>query len=75
QSVETAGIDPAKVTQVLFTHAHPDHRWGALDEFDTPAFPNATHHMAQAEWDFWFAPDVFARLPEERHAFAAGAQR
>lgn len=75
QSVETAGIDPAKVTQVLFTHAHPDHLWGALDEFDTPAFPNATYHIAQAEWDFWFAPDVFARLPEERHAFAAGAQR
>ncbi|MBN8944077.1 MAG: MBL fold metallo-hydrolase [Rhizobiales bacterium] len=75
QSVETAGIDPAKVTQVLFTHAHPDHLWGALDEFDTPAYPNATYHMAEAEWAFWFAPDVFARLPEERHAFAAGAQR
>ncbi|WP_170182137.1 MBL fold metallo-hydrolase [Phreatobacter stygius] len=75
KSIEAAGIDPAKVTRVLFTHAHPDHLWGALDEFDTPAFPNATYHMAAAEWDFWVDPQVFAKLPEERHAFAAGAQR
>jgi glyoxylase-like metal-dependent hydrolase (beta-lactamase superfamily II) len=75
QSIETAGIDPAKVTQVLFTHAHPDHLWGALDEFDTPLCPNATYHVAEAEWDFWFDPKVFDKLPEERHAFAAGAQR
>lgn len=75
QAAEGAGLDPASVTQVMFTHAHPDHLWGALDEFDTPAYPNATYHMAEAEWAFWTAPDVFTRLPEERHAFAAGAQR
>lgn len=27
-SMESAGIDPAKVKHVLFTHAHPDHLWG-----------------------------------------------
>ncbi|MCZ0734928.1 MBL fold metallo-hydrolase [Phreatobacter sp. AB_2022a] len=75
QAAEGAGLDPAAVTQVLFTHAHPDHLWGALDDFDTPAYPNATYHIAEAEWAFWTAADVFARLPEERHAFAAGAQR
>jgi glyoxylase-like metal-dependent hydrolase (beta-lactamase superfamily II) len=74
-SMESAGIDPAKVKHVLFTHAHPDHLWGALDDFDTPACPNAVYHLAQAEWDFWFDPGVFSRLPEDRHAFAAGAQR
>lgn len=74
-SMEKAGLDPAKVKHVLFTHAHPDHLWGALDEFDTPACPNATYHLAQAEWDFWFDPGVYGRLPEDRHAFAAGAQR
>ncbi len=74
-SMERAGMDPAKVRHVLFTHAHPDHLWGALDEFDTPACPNATYHIAQAEWDFWFDPGVYGRLPEDRHAFAAGAQR
>ncbi len=75
QSMEQAGIDPAKIGHVLFTHAHPDHLWGALDEFDTPACANATYHIAQAEWDFWFDPGVFSRLPEDRQAFAAGAQR
>ncbi len=74
-SMERAGMDPAKVKHVLFTHAHPDHLWGALDEFDTPACPNATYHLSQAEWDFWFDPGVYGRLPEDRHAFAAGAQR
>jgi glyoxylase-like metal-dependent hydrolase (beta-lactamase superfamily II) len=74
-SAEAAGIDPAAVGNVLFTHAHPDHLWGALDDFDTPAYPNATYHIAAAEWDFWFSPDILSRLPEDRHAFAAGAQR
>jgi glyoxylase-like metal-dependent hydrolase (beta-lactamase superfamily II) len=74
-SMERAGMDPAKVKHVLFTHAHPDHLWGALDEFDTPACLNATYHLAQTEWDFWFDPGVYGRLPEDRHAFAAGAQR
>jgi glyoxylase-like metal-dependent hydrolase (beta-lactamase superfamily II) len=74
-SMEQAGVDPASIGHVLFTHAHPDHLWGALDEFDTPACPNATYHIAQAEWDAWFAPGIFDRLPADRHAFAAGAQR
>jgi glyoxylase-like metal-dependent hydrolase (beta-lactamase superfamily II) len=70
-----SGVQPEEVRHVLFTHAHPDHLWGALDDFDTPAFPNATHHLAAAEWDDWFAPDIYQRLPEDRHAFAAGARR
>ncbi len=74
-SMSAAGLDPAKVKHVLLTHAHPDHLWGALDEFDTPACANATYHLSQAEWDFWMDPGVFGRLPDDRQAFAAGAQR
>jgi glyoxylase-like metal-dependent hydrolase (beta-lactamase superfamily II) len=75
EALDGAGVDRAKVRRVLFTHAHPDHLWGALDSFDESAFPEASFHIAEAEHDFWRAPDVFGRLPEDRHAFAAGAQR
>lgn len=75
EGLAAAGIQPDDVTHVVFTHGHPDHLWGALDEFDTPAFPKAVHHFPALEWDDWFSADVYRRLPEDRHSFAAGAQR
>lgn len=69
------GIAPEDVKHVIFTHGHPDHLWGALDDFDTPAFPAAQYHFPAAEWDYWFSADIYTRLPEDRHSFAAGAQR
>lgn len=75
EALDAAGVDRAKVRRVLFTHAHPDHLWGALDSFDESAYPEAAFLIAEAEHDFWRAPDVFGKLPEDRHAFAAGAQR
>ncbi|WP_439572712.1 MBL fold metallo-hydrolase [Phreatobacter sp.] len=74
-AMTAAGIDPASVGHVLLTHAHPDHLWGAIDDFDAPAYANATYHLPQGEWDFWMDPGIFGRLPETQHAFAAGAQR
>lgn len=74
-SLESAGIAPDSVTHVLFTHLHPDHFWGALDDFDTPLFPNARWHADKREVAFWTDAKVYEKLPEDRHAFAAGAQR
>jgi glyoxylase-like metal-dependent hydrolase (beta-lactamase superfamily II) len=74
-NLEAAGIDRAKVARVLFTHAHPDHLWGAIDEFDSDLFPNARYQISEREFAFWTAADVYSRLPEDRHSFAAGAQR
>lgn len=74
-SLKAAGIEPEAVTHVLFTHLHPDHFWGALDEFDSPLFANARWLVSAGEIDFWTSPKVYERLPEDRHAFAAGAQR
>jgi glyoxylase-like metal-dependent hydrolase (beta-lactamase superfamily II) len=73
-NLEEAGIDPAEVTDVVFTHAHPDHLWGLIDDFDELAFPNAAYAISQTEWDFWRAGDTLARMPEERKSFAVGAQ-
>lgn len=74
-SLGAAGIDPEAVTHVLFTHLHPDHFWGALDDFDSPLFPNARWLAAAPEIDFWTGNKVYERLPADRHAFAAGAHR
>jgi glyoxylase-like metal-dependent hydrolase (beta-lactamase superfamily II) len=76
ENMETAGIDRKAVTKVVITHAHPDHLWGTLDDFDNaPMFPNASYVIAAAEWDFWMADDVVSRLPEDRQNFAPGAKR
>ncbi|MEM9028887.1 MAG: MBL fold metallo-hydrolase [Pseudomonadota bacterium] len=70
-----AGIDPDAVTKVVYTHAHPDHIWGTVNDFDELSFPNASYYMAEAEYAFWTADDVLTQLPKERHGFAVGAQR
>ena len=74
-SLATAGVAPEDVTHVVFTHAHPDHIWGVLDDFDDPLFPNASHHIGRAEWDFWWNPETVNALPEARKVFAVGAKR
>jgi glyoxylase-like metal-dependent hydrolase (beta-lactamase superfamily II) len=75
-NLEAAGISREAVTHVVFTHAHPDHLWGAIDDFDgTERFPNASYHMSAAEFDFWSDKDVLGKLEESRHGFAVGAQR
>ncbi len=73
-SLAAAGIDPAEVTDVVFTHAHPDHLWGVLDDFEEHVFAEANYWMPQAEWDFWRADDTLALMPEERKTFVVGAR-
>lgn len=75
ENLETAGIDIEKISKVVYTHAHPDHVWGTVNDFDELSFPNATYYISEAEWNFWMAKDILTRLPKERHGFAVGAQR
>jgi glyoxylase-like metal-dependent hydrolase (beta-lactamase superfamily II) len=75
-NMQAAGIDRNAITKVVFTHAHPDHLWGVLDDFDdTPMFPNASYLISAAELDFWLAQDAMSRLPADRQNFAPGARR
>ena len=69
------GIDPGIVTKVVFTHAHPDHIWGTLNDQGDIRFPNATYYVGETEWGFWTDPHYQTNMPDALHDFARGAQR
>jgi glyoxylase-like metal-dependent hydrolase (beta-lactamase superfamily II) len=75
ETLSSAGIDPAHITKIVFTHAHPDHLWGVADEGGALRFPNAAYFVAEKEWNFWMANDVEKKLSENFRRFALGAKR
>lgn len=74
-SLEALGVAPEDVTDVVFTHAHPDHLWGLLDDFDDPLFTQASYMIGQTEWDYWTNPNTVDEIDGSRTAFAVGAKR
>ncbi len=75
-NLEAAGISADDVTKVIFTHGHPDHLWGVLDDFEEgPRFANAMHLMGASEWDYWISDDAEKGLPADRATFVAAARR
>lgn len=74
-SLDAVSVAPEDVTHVVFTHAHPDHIWGLLDDFNEPLFYEATHMMGRAEWDYWWDPETVNTIGEARLTFAIGAKR
>lgn len=74
-SLDAAGVAPEDITDVVFTHAHPDHIWGVLDDFDEPLFYEATHHIGRVEHDYWMDPDTVNTIGTARATFAVGAAR
>ncbi|MBN2759740.1 MAG: MBL fold metallo-hydrolase [Rhodobacteraceae bacterium] len=69
------GVAPEDVTHLVLTHAHPDHIWGLLDDFDEPFLPNAQIIMGRAEWEYWMDPTTVDTIGAERQSFAVGAAR
>ena len=68
------GIAAQDITDLVFTHAHPDHLWGALDDFEElPRFADARHLMTEAEHRYW--SDHVATGDGFRDGMALGAQR
>jgi len=74
-ALDALGVAPEEVTDVVFTHGHPDHLWGVLDDFDEPFFYEARHYMGAGELDYWLDPATVDSIGAERQAFAVGAGR
>jgi glyoxylase-like metal-dependent hydrolase (beta-lactamase superfamily II) len=56
-SLRALGVDPAEITDVLFTHLHFDHvGWSAVK--DDVVFPNATHRCHRLDWEYFFGTEV-----------------
>lgn len=74
-SLAALNVTPEDVTDIVFTHAHPDHLWGLLDDFDDPLFPEANYMIGQTEWDYWMNPNTVDEIGKARTSFAVGAKR
>lgn len=72
-NMEAAGIDPAGITHVVITHAHPDHIWGIRDDFDEPIFPDAQYFIGRAEYEYWMQDELVNKVAPEEQQFVLGA--
>lgn len=75
EALAALDLTPDDITHVVFTHGHPDHLWGAIDDFDEPLFVNARHLIGRIERDYWTDPETPESIGAERQSFAAGAAR
>jgi glyoxylase-like metal-dependent hydrolase (beta-lactamase superfamily II) len=74
-NMRAAGLDPARVTTVVFSHFHGDHVNGLLNADGTPAFPNAELVVPAPEWAWWMDAGNETRSPEFQRANFANSQR
>lgn len=75
EALATISIQPEDVTDVIFTHGHPDHLWGLLDDFNELLFTNAALHIGATEFAYWTDPQTTETIGEEWLSFAVGAKR
>jgi glyoxylase-like metal-dependent hydrolase (beta-lactamase superfamily II) len=52
ESLSSAGVSADDITDILITHAHPDHVGGLVDAQGHPVFPKAAIRMSTKEWAF-----------------------
>jgi len=74
-NMAAAGLDPARVTQVVFTHFHPDHISGLTRADNSVVFPNAEILVPAPEWAFWMDDAAMSRAPEGQRGVFMGARR
>jgi len=66
-NMRAAGLDPARVTLIAFTHFHGDHIGGLATNEGAPIYPNAEAILVpQREWAFWTDAGEESRAAEAR---------
>jgi glyoxylase-like metal-dependent hydrolase (beta-lactamase superfamily II) len=51
-NLRVMGVEPETVTDIVFTHLHPDHvGWASRD--GVACFPRATYRSHRADWEFF----------------------
>jgi glyoxylase-like metal-dependent hydrolase (beta-lactamase superfamily II) len=73
ERLAAAGVDPAAINRVVFTHAHGDHLFGATRD-GALVLPDASYAIGATEQAFWTNPDLMAQMPAEMHGMIQGAQ-
>ncbi len=54
--IRDKGLEPEDISKVLMSHLHKDHAGGLLLDGQA-AYPDATHYIYRAEWDYGISQD------------------
>jgi len=50
-------ISPEEISEIVFTHAHPDHIGGVIDKNGLLVFENANFYISETEYNFWMSDE------------------
>ena len=53
EEIAKANVKPEDITDIFFTHLHPDHVGGSINKDGKAIFPNATVNIIEDELNFW----------------------
>ena len=57
EEIAKANVKPEDITDIFFTHLHPDHVGGSINKDGKAIFPNATINIIEDELNFWSKDD------------------
>lgn len=70
-SLAAAGLRPADIDVVLYSHLHIDHVGWTANQDAVLTFPRARHVMSRPEWDYWTdAPEMIGPSEQDLAALA-----